>query len=144
VLPNLWHSYLMHRIRIVLRIVLMFLILIRPVLSVTSRSPRDAIKCREKIYFLKAIPKTSRGGPYVSETSRLQYFLDGRLTDSGEVASFTRRPHFTPMKIPCFYFCYRLSRPESHSTAGGIRTVEKSIFLIKNRTRSLLACKILS
>jgi hypothetical protein len=48
----------------------------------------------------KAIPVTGRGDPRCCETSRLQYFLDNRLTDIGEVVSLTSRPPFTPRKIP--------------------------------------------
>jgi hypothetical protein len=32
------------------------------------------------------------------ERSRLPYFLDNRLTDGGEIVSFTRRPPFTPQE----------------------------------------------
>jgi hypothetical protein len=32
--------------------------------------------------------------------STFPHFLDSRLTGGGEVASLTRRPHFTPRKIP--------------------------------------------
>jgi hypothetical protein len=53
----------------------------------------------------KAIAVTGRGGPYGCETSRLPHFLYNRLTDGGEVVSFTRRPTFTPRKIPGTHFC---------------------------------------
>jgi hypothetical protein len=33
------------------------------------------------------------------------FFLDNRLTDGGEVVSPTRRPPFTPKKIPGTHFC---------------------------------------
>jgi hypothetical protein len=33
-------------------------------------------------------------------TSRFPHVLDNRLTDGGEVVSLTRRPPFTPRKIP--------------------------------------------
>jgi hypothetical protein len=52
----------------------------------------------------KAIPVTERGGPYGCETSRIPHFLDIRLTDGGEVVSFTRRLPFTPTKIPRTHF----------------------------------------
>jgi hypothetical protein len=32
-------------------------------------------------------------------------FLDNRLTDTGEVLTLTRRPPFTPGKIPGTHFC---------------------------------------
>jgi hypothetical protein len=53
----------------------------------------------------KVIPVRGRGGPYACETSRLPHFLDNRLTDGGEVVRLTRRPPFTPRKIPGTHFC---------------------------------------
>jgi hypothetical protein len=53
----------------------------------------------------KGIPVTGRGGPLGCETLRLPYFLDNRLTDGGKVVSLTRRPPFTPRKIPGTHFC---------------------------------------
>jgi hypothetical protein len=40
----------------------------------------------------KAIPVTGHGGAQDCETSRLQHFLDNRLTDGSEVVSLTRQP----------------------------------------------------
>jgi hypothetical protein len=48
----------------------------------------------------KAILVTGRGGRWDCETIMIPYFLDSRLTDGGEVVSLTRRPRFTPRKIP--------------------------------------------
>jgi hypothetical protein len=48
---------------------------------------------------------TGRGGPLGCERLRLPHFLDNRLTDGGKVVSPTRRPLFTPTKIPCTHFC---------------------------------------
>jgi hypothetical protein len=73
--------------------------------------------------------------------SRLPHFLDSRLTDGDKVVSLTHRPHFTPRKIPGTHFYYRLSRPQGHSAAGRIRSIEKSNDLIGTRTRDL-ACSI--
>ena len=53
----------------------------------------------------KAVPVTGHGVPQGFETSRLQHFLDNRLTDDGDVVSLTRRPPFTPRKIPGTHFC---------------------------------------
>jgi hypothetical protein len=47
-----------------------------------------------------------------------------------------------PRKIPGTHFCERLSRPQGHSAAGRIRSIEKSIDLIGTRTRNLPACRI--
>jgi hypothetical protein len=60
----------------------------------------------------------------VCETSRLPHFPDNRLTDGGEVVSLTRRPPFTPRKIPGTHFCQRLSRPQGHIADGRIRSTE--------------------
>jgi hypothetical protein len=86
------------------------------------------------------IPVTGRRGPYGCETSGFPHFLDDRLTDSGEAVSLTRRQPFIPRKIPDTHFCYRLSRPQGHSAAERIRSIEKSNDLIGNRTRDLLVC----
>jgi hypothetical protein len=67
---------------------------------------------------------TSRGGPQFCEKSRLTHFLDNRLTDGSEVVR--RTAPFTPRKIAGTHFCQRLSRPQGHSVAGRIRSVEKS------------------
>jgi hypothetical protein len=83
----------------------------------------------------KAIPVTGREGPYGCEMSRLSHFLDNRLTDDGEVVSLTRRPPFNPR---------RMSRPQGHSAAGRIRSIEKSNDLIGNRTHGLLALSIVT
>jgi hypothetical protein len=48
----------------------------------------------------KAIPVTGRGDPYGCETS-----IDNRLTSGDNVVSLTRRPSFTPRKIPGTHFC---------------------------------------
>jgi hypothetical protein len=53
----------------------------------------------------KAIPVTGRGGPEGCETSTLSHFLDNRITDGDKVVCLTRRPYFTPRKIPGTHFC---------------------------------------
>jgi hypothetical protein len=45
------------------------------------------------------VPVTGRGGLKGCETSRLQQFLDSRLSDGGEVVSLTRRPPFTSARF---------------------------------------------
>jgi hypothetical protein len=47
-----------------------------------------------------------------------------------------------PRKIPGTRFCQRLSRPQGHSAAGMIRSIEKSNGLIGIRSRDLPACSI--
>jgi hypothetical protein len=82
---------------------------------------------------------TGREDPWGCETSRLPHFLDNRLTGSGEVVSPTPQLLFTPRKIPGTHFCYRLSRPQSHSAPGRIKSTEKSNYLVGNRSRDLPA-----
>jgi hypothetical protein len=53
----------------------------------------------------KAIPVTGREGPWGSEMYRLPHFLENRLSDGDEDVSLTRRPPFTPRKIPGTHFC---------------------------------------
>jgi hypothetical protein len=78
----------------------------------------------------KVIPVTCCGGPLGGgggETSRISHFLDNRLTESGEVVSLTHRQHSTSQaKFSRTYFCYRLSQPQVHIAAGGIRSIEKN------------------
>jgi hypothetical protein len=42
-----------------------------------------------------------------------------------------------PGKIPGTHFCYRASRTPGFSAAGNISSIEKSNYLIGNRTRDL-------
>jgi hypothetical protein len=51
----------------------------------------------------------------------------------------TGRP-LPPRKILGTHFCQRLSRPQGHSAAGKITSIEKSSDLIGNRIRDLQAC----
>jgi hypothetical protein len=48
-----------------------------------------------------------------------------------------------PRKIPGTHLCQRLSRPQGHSAAGRIRSIEK-IHLIGSHTRDLPACSLVS
>jgi hypothetical protein len=89
-----------------------------------------------KIKECKDIPVTG------CATLRLPHFLDNRLTDGGEVVSLTLRPPFNPRKIPGTHFYWRLSRPQGHSAAGRIRSIEQFDYLVGNRTRDLPPCSI--
>jgi hypothetical protein len=46
----------------------------------------------------KAVPVTSREGPWGCERSRRPHFLDKRLMDGGEVVSLMRWPPFIPQE----------------------------------------------
>jgi hypothetical protein len=52
----------------------------------------------------KAVPVIGREDPQGCERLRLPHFLDSRFIDGGEVVSLTRRPTFTPRKIPGTHF----------------------------------------
>jgi hypothetical protein len=81
----------------------------------------------------KAIPVPGRRGSHIFQTIASQMAV--RLS-----ALRARRP-LPPRMIPGTHFCYRLSRPQGHSAAGRIRSIEKSND-IGNRTRDLPACSI--
>jgi hypothetical protein len=76
-------------------------------------TPPDLSTGQKKKKKAKVISVTGREGPQGCETSRLPHFLDSRLTDGGEVVSLTRRPPFTPRKVPGTHFCL-----EAESTTG--------------------------
>jgi hypothetical protein len=82
-----------------------------------------------------------RKGPVRGPVGPLGYGTS-RPPDGGKVVSLTRRQPFTPRKILGAHFSYRLSRAQSHSAAGKIRSTEKSRDLIRNGTRDLPACGI--
>jgi hypothetical protein len=54
----------------------------------------------------------------------------------------TRRPPFTPRKIPGTQFCYRLNRSQDHSEPGKVRSIEKFDDLIGIGTGDLPACSV--
>jgi hypothetical protein len=62
--------------------------------------------------------------------------------DGGKFVRLPRRPPPTLRTIPGTHFCYSLSRSHGHSTAGRMRSNEKSNDLIGNRTRDLPACSV--
>jgi hypothetical protein len=70
-----------------------------------SKDMLSSSKLKKNILKGNAIPVTGHEGPQGCETSKLPHFLDNRLTDGGEVVSITRRPFFTPRKIPDTHFC---------------------------------------
>jgi hypothetical protein len=64
-----------------------------------------------------AISVTGHRGPQDSVMSKLQYFLDSRFTDGGEVVSLTRMSLFIFRQIPGTHFFQRLSWHQGHSAA---------------------------
>jgi hypothetical protein len=72
----------------------------------TSKSDiQNFLEIKHNIFFTLVSPVTDRGGPYGFETSRLQHFLDHRLTNGDEVVDRPRRPSFTPRKISATHLC---------------------------------------
>jgi hypothetical protein len=61
---------------------------------------KDFVKVKKQNY-----PVTGRRGLYGYDMLRIPQCLDSRLTDGGEVISFTSQQRFTPMKIPSTHFC---------------------------------------
>jgi hypothetical protein len=59
----------------------------------------------DDVRYRSTYPCNSPWKPIGFETSRLPYFLYNRLTDGDEFVGITRRPLFTPRKIPGTYFC---------------------------------------
>jgi hypothetical protein len=83
----------------------------------------------------KAIPVTGRGGPWGCETSRLQYFLDNRLTDGDKFVNLTRR-------LPPGRFLVLISvggwvDPRAIVRLEGLGQLKKSNDLIGTRTHDL-------
>ena len=77
-----------------------------------------------KIYYRKtvkgkAVPLQAWSGP---EGSRMLRFPDFVTTvqDGGKVVSLTHWPPLPPGNAPGTHFCYRLSRPQGHTTIGRI------------------------
>jgi len=60
--------------------------------------------------------------------------------EGGKVVSPMHRPPLPPGNIPGTHFCYRLSQPQSHSTAGRIMSMKNSNDTIGNRTRDFPGC----
>jgi hypothetical protein len=68
------------------------------------------------------------------------FSVDSRLTDGGEVASLNAPPTLYLQKDSVYSFLFRQSQPQ----AGRIRSIEESSDLMRNRTRDLPACSIVS
>jgi hypothetical protein len=79
-------------------------------LSARNKSLHQLRYCSSSVtIYIYRLEKTSIlvtgcGGPWDCETSRLSHFLDNRFTDGGKVVSLTRRPPFTPIKVPGIHF----------------------------------------
>ena len=75
-----------------------------------------------------------------AETPR---FRDNLHVQHGNIVIHPQRPHLAPTKYSCTHFCYRRSRPQGHSAAGMIMSVNNSEYATLNRTRDLTTCSAL-
>jgi hypothetical protein len=91
----------------------------------------------ENKHKVKTIPLQAWTGPEGSRMLRLSNFKTTH--EGGKVVSPMHRPALHPGNIPGTHFCYKLSRPQSHSAAGGIMSIKKSCDAIGNRNRDLPA-----
>ena len=72
---------------------------------------------------------------------RLKLPISGQLAHEGcKFVSFTHLPPLPPGNIPGTHFFRRLNRPQDHSAAGRIMSMENSNVTIGDRTRDLPAC----
>jgi hypothetical protein len=107
--------------------------------------PQGAFMIFLMILTVKAIPVSGRGGPYSYETTRLQHFLDNRLTDGDKFVSPTHRPLFTsPGRFLVHISVRDWVDPRAMVRLGGVGQLKKSSDLIGNRTRDLPACSIMT
>jgi hypothetical protein len=60
--------------------------------------------------------------------------------EGGKIVSPAHRPSLPPGNIPGIHFCKRLSRPQGHSAAARIMSIENSTYTIGNGTSDLPAC----
>jgi hypothetical protein len=102
-------------------------------LVVTSNSltnlegPFDAIYCQ-----LKKIGKVVLYGPLGLQEVETPEFSDNRHMNVVRLSALRTGRLYPPGKVPGTHFYYRLSRPQSPSTAGKIRSMENSNGPIRN------------
>jgi hypothetical protein len=104
--------------------------------------PFFLLQASQQCMKVTALDQLSKGKA-IPVNSQFSNFLHIRFTDGSEVISFKCRPPFTLTKIPGTHFCQRLTRPQGHSAAGMIRSIEKCNYLIGNWTRDLPACSVM-
>jgi len=67
----------------------------------------------------KSVPLQTWSGPQGSRKLRFPHFMT-TAQDGGRVVSLTHRPPLPSGNTPGTHFCWRLSRPQSHSAIGRI------------------------
>ena len=68
----------------------------------------------------KAVPLQAWSGPEGSRKLRFPDFMTTAQDAGGKDVSLTHQPPLHPGNAPGTHFCYRLSRPQSHSAIGRI------------------------
>jgi len=79
----------------------------------------------------KSIPLQAWSGPEGSRKLRFTDFMT-TVQDGGKVLSLTHRPPLPAGNTPGTLFCYRLSRPQGHSTTGRMMSMKNSNDTIGN------------
>jgi hypothetical protein len=92
----------------------------------------------------KAIPVTGHEGPQGCEMSRLPHLLDNQLTEGSKVVSLTCRPPITPQEDSWYSFLLGWVNPRPIMQLEGLGNLKNSDDLIRNRTRDLPACSIVT
>ena len=86
------------------------------------------------------MPLQTWTGPYRSRKYRLAEFVDNRHMKVARLSALHTGPLYPPRKIPGTHFCCRSRRPQGHSTAGRIRSMQNCSDPNGNRTRDHPAC----
>ena len=87
----------------------------------------------------KSVPLQAWSGPEGSRKLRFPDFMT-TAQGGGRVVSLTHWPHLPPVNPPGTHFCWRMSRPQSHSAIGRIMSMKISNDAIWVRTSDLLIC----
>jgi hypothetical protein len=107
---------------------------------------RERSISNDTVYSILCIKSTYKATPLQAltgtEGSRMLKLSDFKTSayEGGKVVSPTHRPPLPPGNIPGTHFCYRLSRPQGHSAAGRIMSMNNSNDTIGNRSRDLPVC----
>jgi hypothetical protein len=75
----------------------------------------------------KTVPVTGHGGPWGYERSRLQHFLDSRLTDGSDVFSLILRLPYTPRKVLVFISVGGWVEPKAIVQLEGLSQLENPV-----------------
>jgi hypothetical protein len=87
----------------------------------------------------KAVPLQAWSGAEGSRKLRFPDYMT-KAQDGGKVFSLAHRPPLPPGNAPGTHFCWKLSRPRSHSAIGRIMSMKNSNDNIWNRTIDLPIC----